>query len=416
VNLRKEKVMARPRITKRHIKDIFAFTDDVVRNYPDRLIGTPSCIAAGKRIAEEFEKNCDPGSVKREAFICNPRAFLKYIRPAVICYIFSTICNSFKRPVSALYGYGLAVAMFVSQFAFYKEFFDPFFPKEVGYNVYGSVEPEGEVKQQIILCGHHDAAYVFHYMDKSPKMYPLFLIAGIIPFMLGLLFTLFMTITRTTPLWMRRILLAALAGVVPLWWFTTDEVSPAAGDNMVATAIVNEATKIFADQKRKGKNLLKHTRIICLSVDGEECGLRGSRAYVKLHEKELKDIKTYVFCMDTLYNADKLVFIDNDLNLTVDLSHEMAQELTDIALSLGYKARVSHVPWGGGSTDAASFGQVDVEASCLMAFELDVKNLQEDLVYHTPRDFSDAIEPEVVEQALTIIREYIIKKDREILA
>ena len=120
--------------------------------------------------------------------------------------------------------------------------------------------------------------------------------------------------------------------------------------------------------------------------------------------------------MDTLYNADKLVFIDNDLNLTVDLSHEMAQELTDIALSLGYKARVSHVPWGGGSTDAASFGQVDVEASCLMAFELDVKNLQEDLVYHTPRDFSDAIEPEVVEQALTIIREYIIKKDREILA
>lgn len=406
--------MAKPRITKTHIKNILAFTDDVVQNYPNRLIGTPSCIAAGKRIAEEFEKNCDPGSVKREAFICHPKAFLKYIRPAVILYITSTICNYLKRPILALYGYSLAMVMFISQFAFYKEFFDPFFPKETGYNVYGTLEPEGEVKQQIILCGHHDAAYVFHYIDKSPKMYPFFLIAGIVPFVLGLLFTLFMVLTKTSPHWMRRVLSAATSGVVPLWWFTTDAVSPGAADNMVATAIANEATKIFADQKKKGKNLLKHTRIICLSVDGEECGLRGSRAYTYLHEKELKDTKTYVFCLDTLYNADKLVFIDNDLNLTVDLSHEMAQELKDIALSLGYNARVSRIPWGGGSTDAASFGQINVESTCLLAFEIDVKNIQEDLAYHTPRDLTGAIEPEVVKQALTIIREYILKKDREV--
>ncbi|MCD6280346.1 MAG: hypothetical protein J7J85_01900, partial [Deltaproteobacteria bacterium] len=63
--------------------------------------------------------------------------------------------------------------------------------------------------------------------------------------------------------------------------------------------------------------------------------------------------------------------------------------------------------------DAASFGQKGIEATCLLAFELDIKNLQEDLPYHTPKDTTDKIEPLMVKQALTIIREYILKKDRE---
>ncbi|MCD6281824.1 MAG: M28 family peptidase [Deltaproteobacteria bacterium] len=401
-------------ITDEHVREVLDFTEEVVKNYPRRLVGTPSCIEAGKRIAEEFSKNCDPSSVKREEFTCHPEAFLKYIRPAVIAYIISMALVWLKRPFKALIGYGLSVATFVTEFAFYKEYIDPLFPKKKGYNVYVVLEPEGEVRQQIILCGHHDAAYVFHYMKTSPRLYPLFILAGIFPFVLGFLFSMYMIITKKFPRWMKGTITAGLSGVIPLWWFTTDEVSPGAGDNMIATAIANEATKIFADQKKKGKNPLKHTRIICLSVDGEESGLRGSRAFVKRHEKELKDIKTYVFCMDTLYNADKLIFFDNDLNLTVDLSHEMAQELVDIATSLGYKAKVSRMPWGGGSTDAASFGQKGIEATCLLAFELDIRNLQEDLPYHTPKDTPDKIEPLMVKQALTIIREYILKKDREV--
>ncbi len=406
--------MKEPVITDEHVQETLGFTEEIVKDYPRRLVGTPSCIEAGKRIAEEFTKNCDAGSVKIEEFTCHPEAFLKYIRPTVATYIASMVLTWLKRPFKALLGYGLSVAAFVSEFAFYKEYIDPLFPEKKGYNVYGTVEPEGEVKQQIILCGHHDAAYVFHYMETSPRLYPLFILAGILPFILGFIFSMYMSLTRKSPGWMKGIITAGLGGVIPLWWFTTDEVSPGAGDNMIATAMANEATKIFADLKKKGKNPLKHTRIICLSVDGEESGLRGSRAFVKRHEKELKDIKTYVFCMDTLYNADKLIFFDNDLNLTVDLSHEMAQELVDIAETLGYKAKVARMPWGGGSTDAASFGQKGIDATCLLAFELDIKNLQEDLPYHTHNDTPDKIEPLMVKQALTIIREYILKKDHEV--
>lgn len=400
-------------ITPSHVKHTLAFTDEIVRNYPDRLVGTASCTAASQHIAQEFEHSCDSGTVKREEFTCHPKSFLKYIRPAVGAYFASTLATFLKRPLLGLGGLGITLTVFASQFMFYKKLFDPFFPKETGCNVYGVIEPEGEIKQQIILCGHHDAAYVFHFMNFSPRLYPLLIVAGIVPFLLSLLYALIMTVTHLNLIWLKRIVRVASAGVVPLWWFTTDAVAPGAGDNMIATALANEASKIFGDLKKGGANPLKHTRIVCLSVDGEECGLRGSMAYVQRHLQEMKAVKTYVLCMDTLYHADKLIFLDNDLNLTTDLSHAMARELTDIAMSLGYKTRIDHIPWGGGSTDAAAFGQANIDATCLMAFELDITKLDTDLVYHTPRDTTDAIEPAVVEQALNIITTYILKKDSE---
>ena len=54
----------------------------------------------------------------------------------------------------------------------------------------------------------------------------------------------------------------------------------------------------------------------------------------------------------------------------------MANELKDIATSFGYGARVTRMPWGGGSTDAASFGQQGIEATCLLAFEIDITKLK----------------------------------------
>ncbi len=402
------------KVTQENIENVFNFTDEVVQNYPDRIIGSNSCIDAGKRIAEEYQKNCDEGSVQRESFICNPRSFLKYIRPAVIIYLISTTLAFFNFPLLAALGYTSAIVAFTSQFVFYKRFLDPLFPEEVGYNVYGTLEPEGEVKQQIYLVGHHDAPYVFHLMKMNPKIYPLFIIFGLVPVFTGVIMTGAMTAFDFHAAWMVKALIVMTIGVIPLWWFTTEAIAPGAGDNMIASALANEGTKLFADAKKAGSSALKHTRIVCLSVDAEECGLRGSAFHAKLHEKTMNDVKSYVFCLDTLYNADKLVFFDRDLNMTVKCSNSMAQQLTDIATDLGYKAKVGQMPFGGGSTDAASFAKMGIEATCLLAFELDIKNLQGDLVYHTPNDTTAAIEPEVVEQALNIITQYIQIKDKEV--
>ena len=369
----------------------------------------------GKAIADEFSRTCDKGSVKTEEFTFHPRAFLKYIRFEVVIYLVSIALVFLHKPVIAGALLSAGICVFVSQFVFYRELFDPFFPEAAGLNVYGSIEPEKEVKQQIILCGHHDAAYVFHYLSFSTKYYPLFIIAGIAPVFISFILILFMVISGMRPLWMPVAMAVMSAGVIPLWFFTTDEVSPGAGDNMIAVALANEAGKIFSSLKKEKNNPLQHTRLICCSVDAEECGLRGSRYFVRTHKKEMTGTKTYAFCFDTLYKADKLIFFNNDLNLTVDLSDRMAHELKEIAAGLGYGARVTRMPWGGGSTDAASFAQQGIEATCMLSFEIDITKLDADFVYHTAKDVAGSIQPRCVEQALNVIVEYVQKKDAEVL-
>lgn len=401
-------------VTSGHVDHALQFTDEIVKNFPNRLAGSDSCNRAGEAMAEEFSRHCDYNSVKRESFAFHPAAFMKIIRPAVILYVVAVFFIFWKLPAASLFCLLLSLAVFSSQFVFYKKIFDPFFPKAPGYNIYGIVEPYHDVQQQIILCGHHDAAYVFHYMALSPRLYPFIISGGILPFLTGIGLSIAGIIMGNLPWWIPSVMAASFFLVLPLWWFTTDTVSPGAGDNMIAVALANEVTRILADGKKSGNNLLSHTRIVCLSVDAEESGLRGSMAYVLRHAQELASIKSYALCFDTLYKADKLIFFNNDMNLTTDLSDSMANDLVSIAKELGYDARVARMPWGGGSTDAAAFARGGIEATCMLAFDLNVGKLPEDLVYHTLKDTTDAIEPAIVKQALNVTIDYILKKDKEI--
>ncbi len=405
--------MGNLKATKENVDHIFKFTDAIVEGFPNRLPGSPSCHHAGAAIADEFRQNCDKSSVNTEEFTFHPKAFLKYIRLEVVIYLLAVALVFMHKPVVALVLLLAGLSVFISQFVFYWELFDPFFPKGKGMNVYGSIEPQGEVKQQIIVCGHHDAAYVFNYLSVSTKFYPLMIAAGIAPFFITLGGILIMIIFGIQPMWMKVVMAAMSAGVLPLWVFTTNDVSPGAGDNMIATAVANEAVKVFSNLKKENKGL-QHTRLICCSVDAEESGLRGSRAFAKAHKKEMTDTKTYVFCIDTLYKPDKLIFFNNDLNFTVDLSDKMAQELKGIAEKLGYGVRVTRMPWGGGSTDAASFAQQGIEATCMLSFEIDITKLDANFVYHTALDDSSAIDPKCVEQSLNVVLEYVQKKDAEV--
>jgi len=401
-------------VTSEYVSHALGFTDAIVKNFPDRLAGSDSCNRAGEAIADEFSLHCDSNSVERESFAFHPKAFIKIVRPAVILFLIAIVFIFLKIPLISLFCLLLALAVFSSQFVFYKKIFDPFFPRALGHNIFGFVEPDHDVQQQIILCGHHDAAYVFHYMALSPRVYPFVVIGGVLSLLLGIGLSLACIIMSNPPGWIPAVMAASFVLVIPFWWFTTDTVSPGAGDNMIAIALANEVTRVLANSKKTGNNLLRHTRIVCLSVDAEESGLRGSMAYVARHAKEMTAIKSYVLCLDTLYNADKLIFFNNDMNLTTDLSDSMANDLNNIANELGYGSSVSQMPWGGGSTDAASFARGGIEATCMLAFDLNVGKLPNDLVYHTSKDTTNAIEPAIVEQAINVTLDYILKKDKEI--
>ena len=404
-------------VSKEQVKHTFAFCDEVVENFPGRVAGSEAVRKAGLRVKEEFEKNCDAGTVKVDQFDIHPWSFLKYIPGLVVLY-FTCIVLLYCNPALAwisLAGMALGLFVFYGQFVRYWHLLDPLFPREKGYNVYGSIEPSGEVKQQIIVSAHHDAAYVFHLLDKAPKYYVLLINGGILFLVLGFLVSLVAAVLSVfnilLPQWIAVVLMVGGILVLPMAFFTTGQVVPGAGDNMIAVAITSEIAGLFGKVKKSGGNALKHTRLIIASFDAEEAGLRGASAFVKQHREELMNTKTYVLNLDTLYKLKALSFLDNDLNSTVKLSHQLAQDCVDIAKDLGYPSTISAMTFGGGSTDAAAFGLAGIEATNLCAMSFDVKDYDQGWVYHTRKDVSKYIEPEAVEAALKIIREYILRKD-----
>ncbi|MBL7209159.1 MAG: M28 family peptidase [Dehalococcoidia bacterium] len=408
-------------ITTSHVERVFDFTNEVVEQYPNRLAGTEACRNAANHIKKEFTGNCDPDSVQTEDFTVHPKSFLKYIPGLVTVYFICSVLLYFQFPLPALIGYSLGIFAFYSQFVRYWEVFDPLFPRATGYNVFGSIEPEGEVKQQVIISAHHDAAYVFQLIARFPRYYAKFINAGVLFLVLGFLVSLIaaiLTIFHIPPPgwahpWVPLVLLAGGIFLLPLAFFTTGEVSPAAGDNMIAVAIANETAKLFHGAKQVGTNPLRHTRLMVVSFDAEEAGLRGARAFCRGHGEELLDTKTYVLNIDTLYKVKDLSFLDRDLNSSVSLSHEMAQDCVGIAELLGYPASISKMPFGAGSTDAAEFGKIGVEATNMAGISFDISQFSEGLVYHTSNDLTEHIELEMVEAALKIARDYVLKKDSE---
>ncbi|MGA2157825.1 MAG: M28 family peptidase [Dehalococcoidia bacterium] len=402
-------------INEADVKQAFVFTDEVVDNYPGRITGSESCRKAGQRVKEEFEKFCDRGSVKTEEFVIHPWSFLKYIPGLVAVYFICAALLYFGFYWVAFAGLALSVFVFTGQFVFYWPLLDPLFPARKGFNISGSIEPEDEVRQQVIVSAHHDAAYVFQILDRMPKLYTPVLASGVLfllaAFVISLVASLMSLFGLQLPQWIALVLLVGVIFQIPLLFFTTSQIVPGAGDNMIAVAISAGTGRIFGEAKAGGNNPLKHTRLILASFDAEECGLRGARAFIRAHKDELLKTKTYVLNMDTIYQLKSLNFMDADLNSTVKLSHQMAQQCVDIAGSMGHKAVISQMSPGGGSTDAAAFGQAGIEATNLAAMSFNIKDYEQGFVYHTSRDLSKYIEPEAVEASLKVVRQYILEKD-----
>jgi len=405
-------------INKTHVQGAFALCDEVVENYPDRLVGRKSCHRAAERIKTEFHKYCDPGTAKLEEFTLHPQAFLKYIPGLVIVYFACVLLLFLNLPIIAFIGMALAMFVFVGEFVFYWELLDPFFPKAAGHNVHASIEPAGEVKQQIVVSAHHDAAYVFQLLANVPKLYFPLMMLGVGFLVIGVLVTLAAAVLSffniVLPFWVPLVMLIGGLFVLPFLFFTTGQVSPGAGDNMIAVAITAEIARLFGSAKKSGENLLNHTRLIFVSFDAEESGLRGARAYIKKHREELQKTKTYALNMDTVYKLKQLNFFDADLNSTVKLSRKMAEDCLEIARQMDYHAAISRMSPGGGSTDAAAFGEAGIEATNICAMSFNVADYDQGWVYHTANDYSKHIEPGAVEAILKVVQEYILKSDSSI--
>lgn len=411
----KDGFMEDVKITPTVVKETLDFTSSIVDQCGARLAGSESCRKAAHMIKDEMGRHCD--SAKIEEFDLHPEAFLGFFKVIVPIYILSSFLLYFNQIVAGAAGYFLCAFIVVGEFLFYWELTDPFYKKMKGYNVVGVVEPEGEVKRQIILSGHHDSAYEFTFLARYQKLYAVRIGLAVITLFAALILSWIWVYYRyaagVDPAFVKYLQYGAFAGlifVVPMYFFISKEGTPGAGDNMIATAIAVKIAELFKKSKDEGKPILKNTRLIILSVDAEESGLRGSRAYAKRHKDELLATPTYNFNIDSIYNLDQLQFFTADINSTVRLSRKMATECKEIAGELGYKARLFALTPGGGATDAAEFAKIGVEATTLVGMPTDV--IRGGMVYHTLNDTVEHIEPGAVEASLKIALAYVLKKER----
>jgi len=392
-------------------KEALDHTAHIIKECGPRKAGGDACKKSARMLEEDYGKVAD--KAWKEEFTFHPDAFISFLKIVSVLYAIATVFLMLRWTIPGFFVLLLAVLIAFSQFIMYYQWFDPFFKKAKGYNVIGSIEPEGEVKQQIIVSGHHDSANEFVIIDKFPKLYaPLSAALSSIVLIVFILSAVAAFGPQNIVNLVRYISLGGLLLTVPAFFYVSNKVVPGASDNMISSSLAYKLGEIFGKAKKEGKNKLKHTRLLIVSFDAEESGLRGAYAYTRMHRKELTDTKTYCFNMDTLLDPENLQFFRTDINGTVKMSKGMVDDCVTISKELGYKSKPGGIPLGGGATDAGEFSRIGVEATNLIC--MSTKGFNEKSVYHTMKDTVDKIGLKAVEMSADIAYNYIMMKDGQV--
>jgi hypothetical protein len=305
-----------------------------------------------------------------------------------------------------------SLLILILQFFLYLPLLDKLYPKKKATNVYGILEPKGEVKRQVIISGHHDSAHVFNFFIHQPKLYNLRTTGSIFFVILLILLSTLLVFIKDVPILSLSInILLSLSFLLvgQMWFFSSKKVAPGAGDNMIATSIALTIGKYFKSLSSQDKGL-KNTRLILMSFDAEEEGLRGARAYAKKHKEFLNEIKTYMLNMDCLYDEKELFFLTSDLNDFVKLDENLANDLKDVASSLNIETKTQRLAFLTGGTDAAELAKVGVSATTIIGMPW--SNSKRSNVYHTPNDILDNVSPKATKDTLEIFIKYITNLDQ----
>lgn len=392
-------------------REVFQRVERLIKKHGPRLAGTKASLDAADDMYQELSSFSD--HAHQEEFYVYKGAFLGWIRILVVCYLLGIIFLWLNYPMITLILALISLIVLTLQFFLYLPLLDRFYPKRKAKNVYGVIEPEDNVKQTVIISGHHDSAHVFNFFIHQPKLYNMRTTGSIVCVIMMIVLSAISIFLGRFPIVLLMInSVLSLGGllVAQMWFFSSKKVAPGAGDNLVASSIAISMGRYYSDLKKMNLGL-NHTRIILMSFDAEEEGLRGARAYAKKHKDSFKDVKTYLLNMDCLYDENELFFLTSDLNDFVKLDSSLADELVSVSTQLSLKTKTQPLAFLTGGTDAAELAKVGVHATTLIGMPW--TNSSRSLVYHTPDDTLDHVKPQVVVDALKIYHTWIDHIDKK---
>ena len=391
----------------------------IIELFGPRLCGDDSTHKAADYLSKELDPYCS--YVKKEEFKVHPDAFLGWIKAYDIVFVITIIINWLNLPIISTVLVFCGIITLFFEFVLYYHFSDWHYPSRTGINVYGVVDPKEAPKQAIIFSGHHDSAHRFSFYETFPNLtiprcalhilsYPAYF--GILCYEDYILiqsgqglFDAFGTIPQTSKT-LNLVSLIFIAILLSGYNFILKEGTPGAGDNLISSSIAVELAKYFNENK------LKNTRLYFVSFDGEECGLRGARAFFDKHEKEFKEIPTYNFNVDSPFLKNEFTLLKSDINGLCKLDHKLVDEIAEIGKKCDIHINKKNLPFMLGGTDAAEAARHGISATTLVGLPWTVgDNIP---AYHTYLDTPDIIKPEPVEGVLTLAMNYFIEKDKSL--
>ena len=397
----------------------------VCEAFKNRLPGSQPERDAQVFFKEELEGYAD--EVVMEDFEVHPHAFMAFM-PIGAVFILANIALYFFGGASvalALLGAALTILttlMFLFEFLFYREFIDFLFPKRISRNVYAARKASGEVKRRIIFGGHTDAAneWTYSWLGEAPG-----LAVAIFGAVSAMLISLAASVVNAVYVIAARVM--AVETLASKWeggwlvwtilllctvpfafaimkFINYKVVVDGANDNLSANYVAMCVIKEMAESDLRFEN----TEVGCLISGSEEAGLRGARAYAKMHYDELSDpnIETVFIAMDTMREIEELRVAKIGCTGTVKNDSAVGELIRDAGRACGVEMPDTELYPG--AIDSEAWTQMGLRANGFAGVSHEAKRY-----YHTRMDTPDNMDADCLALSLNICKEAARIFDKE---
>ena len=387
----------------------------VCRRIGPRKPGSPEEYRAQQWFQKDMKNYCEETRI--EEFTLHRQGFMGFIPFTVACGIASVFVNWFASPIAALI---LCICAFVPlffEFLMYKEFDDFLCPKQTSHNMIAVRKPKGEVKQRIVMVGHSDSQFewTLNYLIGGLQAKLFVEIPAVVGLIVQTVFALVCIIAGKggaavniqSARWFFILFFVISCVFIPfefafLFFQSWTKSVPGASDNLSGCYVGMAVVKALDEAKVRFEN----TEVVVICSGSEEAGLRGSKAYAKAHEKELKEIPTCVVALDTFRDLETMAVYHRDLSGTLQ-HHDGTKVLVhDACANCGFDVKYESIYIGG--SDAASFTQRGIPATGFAAMDPAPPRY-----YHTRLDTPENLRPEAIKAGIEIMIEACCMFDKD---
>ncbi len=351
----------------------------------------------------------------RDDFECHPGAYPKGNITIALMLLLAGYITYLIFPLLTIILVILGVLSIFSELLLMKEAVDWLFPKKSSWNVFGKIKPSVETRKIVIMGGHSDSAYLFPFYPKYRNKIVRLTFSAVVPIVLLIITAIIKLISQgfyfgfSFGVWYDWLFLGvATSGIWTFYVFLgyiANEVVDGANDNLSGVAVSLAVGKYLA------KNRPKYIETWVGAFGCEECGQRGSKAFVKQHASDLTN--SYTLIPESIGAGDIIMIVEAEDFCFTDHSKPLVENVEKAAKALMGKdfspVVVERQPYA--DTDAMRFSEKGFEAMAFLGLNKDDFFPE---VWHERADTYTCINKKLIGDVSEIILQFIEDLDEQL--